>query len=253
MTLPDWPLPALATAWCALALFAGYAVRGAAGFGSGVVMTPLMAFVLPLSTVAPLVTFLGLFVSIRQMWIDRPLIAWNHLAAFVPGILIGVPLGIWAFREVDPALIIRALGAYVVAYALYSLFATREGAAHRRLPAWTALPIGTAGSIVATLFGGMAGPVYVTYLDGVGLAKRAFRVTVSTTLLVLSVVRSIAYLVAGVFRLEDFVLVAAAAVPVAIGTLAGERLHDRIGQATFRRLVGGLLIVSGILLLVKPG
>ena len=90
MTLPDWPLSALATAWCAFALFAGYAVRGAAGFGSGVVMTPLMAFVLPLSTVAPLVTFLGLFVSLRQMWIDRPLVAWNHLAAFIPGILVGV-------------------------------------------------------------------------------------------------------------------------------------------------------------------
>ena len=104
--------------------------------------------------------------------------------------------------------------------------------------------------MVATLFGGMAGPVYVTYLDGVGLAKRVFRVTVSTTLLVLSVVRSIAYLAAGVFRAEDFLLVVAAAAPVALGTLAGERLHDRIDQATFRRLVGGLLIVSGALLLV---
>lgn len=253
MTLPDWPLSALATAWCAFALFAGYAVRGAAGFGSGVVMTPLMAFVLPLSTVAPLVTFLGLFVSLRQMWIDRPLVAWNHLAAFIPGILVGVPLGIWAFREVDPALLIRALGAYVVAYALYSLFFAHEGAPHRRLPAWTAIPIGTAGSIVATLFGGMAGPVYVTYLDGVGLAKRAFRVTVSTTLLVLSVVRSVAYLAAGVFRPQDFLLVLAAALPVAIGTLAGERLHDRIGQAAFRRMVGGLLVVSGLLLIARPG
>jgi len=62
----DWPLSAAATVWCFAALFAGYAVRGAAGFGSGVVATPLMAFVLPLSTVAPLVTFLGAFVSVRQ-------------------------------------------------------------------------------------------------------------------------------------------------------------------------------------------
>jgi len=251
LTLPDWPLSALGTVWCGLALFAGYAVRGAAGFGSGVVMTPLMAFVLPLSTLAPLVTFLGLFVSVRQMWIDRPLIAWKHLVAFLPGIAIGVPLGIWAFREVDPALLIRALGAYVVAYALYSLVAPHDGEGHRRLPAWTAIPIGTAGAIVATLFGGMAGPVYVTYLDGVGLAKRAFRVTVSTTLLVLSVVRSIAYLAAGVFRPQDFLLVLAAALPVAIGTLAGERMHDRIGQAAFRRMVGGLLVFSGAALLLR--
>jgi uncharacterized membrane protein YfcA len=49
------------------------------------------------------------------------------------------------------------------------------------------------------------------------------------------------------------VLVLAAAAPVALGTLAGERMHERIGQATFRRLVGGLLVVSGLLLLARGG
>ena len=97
--MPAWPLGPLETAWCAAALFAGYAVRGAAGFGSGVVATPLMAFVLPLSTVAPLITFIGAFVSIRQAVIDWPLIAWKHLAAFVPGIVLGVPLGIYSGRS----------------------------------------------------------------------------------------------------------------------------------------------------------
>ena len=71
--------------WCFVALFAGYAVRGAAGFGSGVVATPLMAFVLPLSTVAPLVTFLGVFVSVRQALRDWNQIAWRHLAGVRAG------------------------------------------------------------------------------------------------------------------------------------------------------------------------
>ena len=113
------------------------------------------------------------------------------------------------------------------------------------MPRWAALPIGTLGAIVATLFGGMAGPVYVTYLDGLKLDKRVFRVTTSTTLFTLSIVRSVAYLVGGVFALGDLVLVAAAAIPVALGTLAGDRLHDRLDPETFRRLVGGVLIFSG--------
>jgi len=249
--MPAWPLGPLETAWCAAALFAGYAVRGAAGFGSGVVATPLMAFVLPLSTVAPLVTFLGMFVSIRQAVRDWPLIAWKRLAEFVPGIVLGVPLGIWVFREVHPEVLIRALGLYVVGYALYSLFGSTRGAGSSRLPRWTALPIGTLGAIVATVFGGMAGPVYVTYLDGLRLPMRAFRVTASTTLLTLSIVRSAAYLAGGIFRPEDFPLVLGAAVPVALGTLAGEWVHDRIGPETFRRLVGGLLVFSGAALLLR--
>jgi len=246
----DWPLSAAATLWCFVALFAGYAVRGAAGFGSGVVATPLMAFVLPLSTVAPLVTFLGVFVSVRQAIRDWNLIAWKHILAFVPGILIGVPLGIWVFREASPQVVLKALGAYVVAYALYSLFGAKLGLGHWTMPRWAALPIGTLGAIVATLFGGMAGPVYVTYLDGLKLDKRVFRVTTSTALFTLAIVRSVAYLVGGVFALGDLVLVAAAAIPVALGTLAGDRLHDRLDPETFRRLVGGVLVFSGAALIL---
>ena len=246
----DWPLPAAATLWCFLALFAGYAVRGAAGFGSGVVATPLMAFVLPLATVAPLVTFLGAFVSVRQALRDWDHIAWRHLLAFVPGIAVGVPLGIWVFRAADPAVVLKALGAYVVAYALYSLFAARLGWGHWTMPRWAALPIGTLGAVVATLFGGMAGPVYVTYLDGLKLDKRVFRVTTSTTLFTLSLTRSIAYVIGGLFALDDLVLLAAAAIPVALGTLAGDRLHDRLDPEAFRRMVGGVLIFSGSALLL---
>ena len=249
--MPAWPLGPLETAWCAAALFAGYAVRGAAGFGSGVVATPLLAFVLPLSTLAPLITFIGAFVSIRQAVRDWPLIAWKHLVAFVPGIVLGVPLGIWVFRKVPPEVLIRALGAYVIAYALYSLLATGRSAPGPSLPRWTVLPIGTLGAIVATVFGGMAGPVYVTYLDGLRLSKTVFRVTASTTLLTLSIVRSAAYLAGGVFRAEDFPLVLGAAIPVALGTLAGEWVHDRTDPTTFRRLVGGLLVFSGLSLVLR--
>jgi uncharacterized membrane protein YfcA len=249
--LPGWPLGPVETAICAIALFGGYAVRGVAGFGSGVVATPLMAFVLPLSTVAPLITFIGAFVSVRQAVRDWRLIAWRRIAEFVPGIAIGVPLGIWVFQAADPVVLIRALGAYVVAYACYSLFGARLRLPDQPLPRWAALPIGTLGSIVATLFGGMAGPVYVTYLDGLRMEKRVFRVTTSTTLLALNLARSIAYLASGVFALHNFTLVVAAALPAALGTWVGDRLHDRIHPAAFRSAIGVLLIASGAALLLR--
>jgi uncharacterized membrane protein YfcA len=249
--LPAWPLPALDTLWCAVALFAGYAVRGVAGFGSGVVATPLLVFMLPLSTAAPLITFLGAFVSIRQAVNDWTLIEWRRILEFVPGIVLGVPLGIALFKVASPEVLIKALGAYVVLYALYSLFGERLNLGARRFPPWAAWPIGTLGAAVATLFGGMAGPIYVTYLDALRLPMRVFRVTVSTTLLALNLVRSVAYLVSGVFRIDDFMLVLAAVIPVALGTRAGEWVHDRISPAAFRKAVGALLVVSGAALLLR--
>ena len=72
------------------------------------------------------------------------------------------------------------------------------------------------------------------------------RVTVSTTLLVLHVVRPIGYVATGVFRFDDLVLIGAAVVPVVLGTWAGDRLHDRLDPAAFRRGIGALLIASGL-------
>jgi uncharacterized membrane protein YfcA len=63
-------------------------------------------------------------------------------------------------------------------------------------------------------------------------------------------VRSIGYGATGVFQPEDAVLIAAALIPVAIGTIAGDRLHDRLDPRAFRRVVGLLLVASGGALLV---
>src|SRR6187402_522186 len=94
---PAWPLSSLETAWCALALALGY----------GVVAAPLLTFVMPLSTVAPVITLLGLLVSLRQAVKDWFLIDWRRLAIFIPGSIVGVGLGVLAFKAVDPAALAR--------------------------------------------------------------------------------------------------------------------------------------------------
>lgn len=246
-----WPLAPLETLWCAAALALGYAVRGVAGFGSGIVATPLLAFVLPMTTTAPLITVIGLLVSVRQALRDWQQIRWKPVLRFVPGTLVGVPLGLWVFRTADQDLLARCLGAYVIVYALYSLFGERLLGRALAMPHWIVHPIGVIGALISTLFGGLAGPLYATYFDSLRLAKGAFRVTVSTTLLLLSIARSAGYFGTGVFRAGDLVLIAGALLPVAIGTLAGEWVHDRIEQRAFRRGVGALLVASGTGLLVR--
>ena len=241
-----WPLSPLETLWCAAALGAGYAVRGAAGFGSGVVATPLLTFVLPLSTTAPLMTVMGFIVSVRQALVDWRMIEWRRVAIFIPGSLVGTALGLYVFKTVDQQMLARVLGVYIVLYALYSLFGQRVFKRELHAPAWMVHPVAVAGAVVATIFGGLAGPIYVTYFDALKLSKSVFRVTVSTTLLALNLVRSAGYLVTGVFRVEDLTLVAGALIPVVIGTWIGDRLHNRLDPQSFRRSVGLLLVGSGL-------
>jgi uncharacterized membrane protein YfcA len=209
------------------------------------------AFVLPMATTAPLITLVGFLVSLRQAFRDWHKIRWRAVLSFVPGALVGVPIGLWVVKTADQGLLARFLGVYVVIYALYSLFGERLLGRALTMPRWMVHPIGVVGALISTLFGGLAGPLYVTYFDSLRLAKGVFRVTVSTTLLMLSIVRSTGYFATGVFRADDLVLVAGALLPVAIGTLAGEWVHDRVEQQAFRRGVGTLLVVSGTGLLLR--
>jgi hypothetical protein len=70
-------------------------------------------------------------------------------------------------------------------------------------------PVAAVGGFVATIFGGLAGAIYATYLDALRLSKGVFRATMSATLLVLALWRVRRLLGAGVFRLEDAMLIAA--------------------------------------------
>ena len=241
----NWPLSPLATAWCAFALAAGYGVRAVSGFGAGVVATPLLTFVLPMSVTVPLITVIGGVASLRQVLRDWREAEWRRLAILVPGSLAGIATGLYVFKTVDQALLARALGAYILLYAAYSLLGEKLLRGSLDMPRWLVHPVAALGGFVATIFGGLAGAIYATYLDALRLSKGAFRVTMSAMLLLLALLRSVGYIAAGVFRLDDFALIAAALVPVAIGTIVGDRLHDRLDPRAFRRVIGVLLVASG--------
>jgi uncharacterized membrane protein YfcA len=243
-------LSPLESAWCAFAIALAYAVRAISGFGAGVIATPLLTFVLPLPVTVPLITVIGMFAGSRQILRDWRIIEWRRIAVFVPGSLVGVALGLYLFTALDPVLLARALGVYILGYAAYSLFGHPIAERSIALPRWIVHPVAAAGGLVATIFGGLAGAIYATYLDALNLSKGAFRVTMSAMLLVLALVRSIGYAATGVFQPEDAVLIAAALIPLAIGTIAGDRLHDRLDPRAFRRAIGVLLVVSGAALLV---
>lgn len=245
-----FPLTPLETGWCAVAIALGYAVRAVSGFGAGVIATPLLTFVLPLPVTVPLITVIGMFAGSRQVARDWKMIEWRSIAIFVPGSLAGVALGLYLFAAVDQLLLARALGLYILGYAMYSLFGEKVLKRKVAMPRWVVHPVAFVGGLVATIFGGLAGAIYATYLDALSLSKGVFRVTMSAMLLVLALVRSAGYAATGVFGPEDAVLIVAAIVPLVIGTVIGDRLHDRLDPAAFRRAVGILLIASGAGLLV---
>lgn len=238
-----------ALAFCLAVVFAGYALRGATGFGAGVVAIPMLALVLPLNVVIPVITTLGIVASLGQSLQEFRYVDWRALRGLALPSAIGLALGLWLFASLDQALLLRAFAAFIIAYGLWSLVprAPAAGAPPRVLAA----AAGGAGGLVATLFGGMAGPFYAIYLRALNLDKRRFRASISSVLLCLGLVRAGGYGSLGFYDRRAIAMLVLCAPAMVLAMFAGDRWHARLDQARFERIVALLLAGSGVALLLK--
>lgn len=236
-------------AFCAVVVFFAYLLRGATGFGAGVVAIPLTALVLPITVVIPVITTLGIVASLGQSAQELRYVDWRALRGLALPAAIGLALGLWLFAALDQALLLRAFASFIIVYGLWGLLPRRPVL---RLPTPAlAAAAGSSGGLVATLFGGMAGPFFVVYLRNLGLDKRRFRASMSSVLLCLGLFRAGGYSSLGFFDRRALAALALFAPLMVLGMLAGDRWHARLDQARFERVVALLLAGSGVALLLK--
>ncbi len=238
--------------FCALVVMTAFAVRGGAGFGGGAIAVPLLALVFPVQVTVPVVTALNMLSSLGHGIADWRHIVWPAIWRIMPGSLIGVFAGLYALTQFDTRPLGKALGVFVVLYALYvMLFAGRQ---FRVSPRWQ-MPVAFSSSFVAgvvgSLFGGAAGPLYVIYLHSLDLARDAFRVTITTVMLFQGLTRMAGYGALGFYDGHVLVLLAAALPLMLAGQVFGTRLVRRFNPLWFGRAVGAVLLASGFALLLK--
>ncbi len=224
-----------------------YLVRGIAGFGSGLIAVPLLALMFPLTVTVPLVVLLDYVASASQGVANRRDIRWREILPLLPFSVLGVLIALFALSRADAQLLLRALGVFVIAFALYTLsgYTPKQGAAR----GWGALA-GTSGGLIGTLFG-TGGPFYVMYFKARGLDKSAFRATFATIFLLDGAGRLLGYVGSGFFT-WPFLKIAALALPVmAVALYVGGHIHTKLSQQAFQRGISVLLIASGVALLLK--
>ncbi|HET9405225.1 MAG TPA: sulfite exporter TauE/SafE family protein [Burkholderiales bacterium] len=247
----SFSLSPLELAFCVVALLFAYGLRGSTGFGGALGMAMLVV-VIPIKVVVPAWTLLSIASSIAILGHDRRRIAWRELLPFLPWCMVGIAIGLYIFTTLDPKTLANSLGVIVFVYAAYALWSTYQPESGWRVPERLLGAVaGTVSGAVGTIFGTMATPFFVMYLEARKLAKQAFRATMSAMLLALALVRGIGYWAVGEFTQDSLVVFAAAFPVMLIGIYAGNRIHLHISELTFKRIVGATLMACSVPLLLK--
>lgn len=217
---------------------------GITGFGFNLLATPVLLLAFPSHTAVDIALMLGLAVSVVLLLspgvvqeVDRALLSMLTLWG-----LVGVPVGVLVFLQIDTNLLKAIIGAVVISYAAVVLLASNfHWVRHRRMGRSAGL---FSGALAAST--GLSGPPIVMYIHAHRPTGRYFRANVAAYVAILSIVSLMAHAVMGQISLST-ITTAGLLTPAALaGMLAGMFAFAKIPARAFDGLVLGLLALVGL-------
>ena len=246
----DNPLHLLAFA--AIVAFA-MVTEAALGFGATVIAVTLGAHLVALDVLLPALVPVNFLLSSgvllrHRAHVDRPLLLRRVLPAMAPGVAVGLVL----WRLGTGKALLLALALFVAGLAALEL--TRElrgrASAVRALPRPIEAALLACAGVAHGLYG-TGGPL-VVYAAGRALPDKArFRATLTALWWVLGAVLLVQYAAQGLIGVRSGQVSLALLPALGVGLWLGDRVHGRVDERSFRRLVWTLLLAAALALLAR--
>jgi uncharacterized membrane protein YfcA len=229
-----------------LILFGATLTASTFGFGGALFSMPLLTLVLGLEVATPLYGLVGWTTALIVMgtsWREASLqLVWRLILAT----LVGIPLGVLLVRTMPSEILVKGLGAFLMAFGLYRLLALPMPTLKR--PNW-AYGFG----LVAGVLGGAyntGGPPLVVYATMNRWPPVTFRATLQSCFLVTGLGVLISHGLGGLWTAQVWQLFALS-MPIVVPTVwLGAWLNRHMPVQQFERILFVILIILGIMLLV---
>jgi uncharacterized membrane protein YfcA len=228
--------------------FLGGIASGAAGFAYGIVATSVWLHAISPLHAAMLVVSGGLLLQVGLVYKMRSSLDWPRLAPFLIAGLIGIPIGVALVVKGDAVTIRFAIAAFLVLYGSYALLAPRlpyVAGGGRAADA----AVGFFGGVLGGL-GGFSGVLPAIWAQLRGWPKDVARGVYQPFIVVAHVAT---LLLIGVVALDRtgvvlFLIVLPATL---LGGWVGWLIYGKLDERRFRQMFAGLLVLSGVLLLLR--
>lgn len=230
-----------------LIVFTAFVVFGITGFGSTLIAVPLLAHLLPLKFVVPFFVILDCIGAFNMGLRLRADLMRREIALLLPFLAIGILAGVYMLVRISPELLLGGLGVFVVIFGASYVVKHGKG---MPLPHWIGAPIAMFGGVTSAMFG-IGGPIYVFFLTGRSATPTQIRATMPVIFMFTTVVRILLFALAGLYSPAALVAAAALMPVMALGIWAGHHLHLNLSRETVIRMIGAMLVLSGLSLIVR--
>ena len=239
-----------AVGWLILGVAAivGSTIGGVAGFGTGVIMIPAIAWSVGVKATVPVLTVCMLVGNSARVWFSRREIEWRVVAAFLVGAVPMTIIGATVYSRIDSEWISRILGTFMILAVPLRRWLAHSGIIVRLRH----FPLVGAGFGFLSALVGAVGPIVTPFFLSYGLRRGRYIATEALCTVGAYITRAI------MFRRADLLTGPLVLTGLYIGVVMiggawlGRRLIDRMSEKTFLRIIEVLLIVFGVQFLLWP-
>ena len=231
-------------------VFAASVLRGFTGFGFGLAAVPLLSLALPPAQVVPLVVTLQAVIGVAGLRAASAECDWRSVGVLLPGLVLGVPIGLLILTELPPNPVRLVIGAVIA----FSVWLIHRGV---RLPPspsrGVSFGVGLASGVISGL-ASMGGPPVVVYLLALGHTAARMRATAIVYFMLSACISLVPMSVRGLIT-RDILIWSVASLPVLFaGSWVGTRAfykakprHHRMVALTTLSALAVLLIGRALL------
>lgn len=239
----DLPSEIFVVGW----LFVAAIASGLSGFAYAMIGAVVLLHFRDPADATPLIQATSVIAQSMSIFAFRDHMRWDRLLPFLICGLLGVPIGVFLLTIVPADPLRKAIGAFMIVYGTWSLMrkpgppVTFGGRAADGI-------VGFSGGVLGGI-GGLAGATITIWTAMRGWPRDEQRAVYQPYIYMMQASSVTVLLATGGISprvVTDFMW---AAIPVAAGAWLGLKLYGAIDDATFRRTLLILLIVSGIGLL----
>ncbi len=232
-----------------LALFAAGIGAELVGFGISAILMSFLPLILSLSTAIPLVAAISLVATGFVAWKTKTAGLGKHLGPLLLGSLIGIPLGLFFLQAIGEEPLALFLGGLLIVYVLFNFF-------------WGGKSFLGNGWVGGLLMGALAGffgasfnvngPLVGMYsLGKPGLSKHENKDLITSYMFLTGLVIVTGHAFSGRISGEVVTYFFLSLPPLFLGLWVGQKLFTKISRLWVKRIIYGVIFLSGVLILVK--
>jgi uncharacterized membrane protein YfcA len=248
MSRMTWPDP---LGWAVLVVGAvvGSTVGGVAGFGTGLILLPLVAWTLGVRAVGPVLTVTMLVGNLSRIWWSRGEIDLAVAARFLLGAVPATALGAVFYAGARTDALRLVIGGFLLASVVLRrvLMSGRFAVRLQHFP-FVGAGFGVLSGLVVT-----TGPVVVPFFLAYGLRRGAFIATEAVCATAMHLTRGIVFARYAVLGWEAVVIGVLLGATMFAGSWFARQLLDRMSDRVFLVLVEALVVLLGLQFLLGPG